>query len=415
VLTIGVHQVDMSITLKLAQIDRLSIEWTEKIADVNQNLLDLYDLPAYQQVQGTGNPPTDLSGISQQQVSKALTAIDRLFEDLELLTAAIDRARKMRQELPSIFISEDRLEEIYQLFVGQSIQLPFVQTPLAQRNLLSSNRQIISASPLELLTKMVSNFTIARDILVAVETAWNELESKLITTHNALLEVQQLAQKLQVPTSPALTLAQTNFNNLQAQIDRDPLGVSQTFTQDLTPLINNTRRELESLAQIRQDLQTAFVTAHQRMQQLRAIDRDAIAAYTESQSKIGHNLPRMFIPAEEITALEQWLERLEAKFRSGIILPIQVGLANWTTRIEAYTIAARSALTANRLPLDTRNELRGRLDALTAKALGKGRAEDPVLADLAVRARLALFSSPTDLDLSKDLLRKYEQRLSLLQ
>jgi hypothetical protein len=411
----GVDRTDMSITIKLAQIDRLSIDWMEKIAAVNQNLLDLYDLPAYQRVQGTGNPPTVLSGISQQQVSTALTAIDCLFADLELLTAAIDRARKMRQELPAIFISEDRLEEIYQLFVGRSIQLPFIQTPLAQRDLLSSNRQILSVAPLELLDQMISNFTIARDILVAVEAAWNQLESKLIIAHNALLELQQLAQKLQIPTSPALTLAQTNFDNLHAQIDQDPLGVSQTFTQDLTPLINNTRCELESLAKLRQDLQTAFVTAHQRMQQLRAIDQEAIAAYTESQTKIGHNLPRMFIPAEEITALEQWLERLETKFRSGIILPIQVGLANWTTRIEAYTIAARSALTANRLPLDTRNELRGRLDALTAKALGKGRAEDPVLADLAVRARLTLFSSPTDLDLCKDLVIKYEQRLSLLQ
>ncbi len=405
----------MNITMKLAQIDRLSIEWMEKVAAVNQNLLDLYDLPAYQRVQGSGNSPTNLVGMTQQQVGIALTAIDCLFEDLELLTEVIDRARKMRQELPSLFISEDRLDEIYQLLVGKSIQLPFVQTPLAQRDLLSSNRQIRSVSPLELLQKMVANFTIARDILTAVETAWNELESKLITAHQSLLELQQLAQKLQVPTSPALTLAQTSFNNLQAQIDRDPLGVSQTFTQDLTPLINHTRHELENLAKLRQDLQTAFVTAHQKLQQLRTIEQEAIVAYTESQSKIGHNLPRMFIPPEEITALEQWLERLETKFRSGIILPIQVGLANWTTRIEAYTIAARSALTANRLPLDTRNELRGRLDALTAKALGKGRAEDPVLADLAVRARLALFSSPTDLDLGKDLVIKYEQRLSLLQ
>jgi hypothetical protein len=400
-------------TANLTQIDRLLTEWREKVAAANQNLLDLYDLPAYQRVQGMGNPPTNLTGISQQQVSTALTAIDCLFQDLELLSGTIDRTGKLRQELPVLFISDDRLQEIYQLMMGNSIQLPCIQTPLAQRDLLSSSNQVQKISPTALLNLMGANFTIARDIFINLETAWNDLESKLIIAHQALLELQQLAGQLQVSTSPALTLAQTNFSNLQGQIDRDPLGVSQTITIDLTPLIDRTRRELEQLARQRQDLQIAFVTAHQQMQQLQQLDRESIAAYTESQSKIGHNLPMMSsLPPEELIALEQWLERLEAKFRSGLILPIQVGLTNWTSRIEAYTIAARSTLIANRLPLDTRNELRGRLDALTAKAMGKGRAEDPILADLADRARQVLYSSPTDLDLGKDLVRQYEQRVN---
>jgi chaperonin cofactor prefoldin len=405
---------DPTMTVNLTQIDRLLTDWRQKVAAANQNLLDLYDLPAYQRVQGMGNPPTNLTGMTQGQVSTALTAIDCLFEDLELLTGTIERARKLRQELPALFISDDRLQEIYQLMMGNSIQLPCIQTPLAQRDLLSSNSQAHKISPTALLDRMVSAFTIARDIFINLETAWNDLESKLIITHQALLDLQQLAQQLQVATSPGLTLAQTNFGNLQSQIDRDPLGVSQAFTIDLTPLINTTRHELEHIAQQRQNLQTAFLTAHQQLEQLRQLDRDSIAAYTESQTKVGHNLPMMSsIPAEELTALAQWLERLEDKFRSGIIAPIAVGMTNWTTRIEAYTIAARSTLTANRLPLDTRNELRGRLDALIAKAMGKGRAEDPLLADLADRARQVLYSSPTDLNLGKDLVRQYEQKLNL--
>ncbi len=399
-------------TTNLPQIDRLLADWRQKVAAANQNLLDLYDLPAYQRVQGMGTP-TNLTGITQQRVDVALTAIDCLFEDLELLTRTIDRTSKLRQELPALFISDDRLEEIYQLMMGASIQLPCIQTPLAQRDLLSSSSQVQKISPTALLDRMVSAFTIARDIFVAVETAWNDLESKLITAHQSLLDLQQLAQQLQVSTSPALTFAQTNFGNLQAQIDRDPLGVSQTFTIDLTPLINNTRRELEDLAKQRQDLQTAFITAHQQLARLQQLDREAIAAYTESQAKVGHHLPMSSLPAEDLTALAQWLERLEAKFRSGITPPIQVGLTNWMSRIEAYTILARSTLIANRLPLDTRNELRGRLDALTAKAMGKGRAEDPLLADLAERARQVLYSSPTDLNLGKDLVGQYQQRLNL--
>ncbi len=106
------------------------------------------------------------------------------------------------------------------------------------------------------------------------------------------------------------------------------------------------------------------------------------------------------------------MERLVAKFESGIIHPVRVGLTNWLAKVRADTIAAGAALRANRLPLDTRPELRGRLDALTAKALAKRQAEDPVLADLTARAREVLYTSPTDLNLAIDLVRKYEQSLN---
>lgn len=124
------------------------------------------------------------------------------------------------------------------------------------------------------------------------------------------------------------------------------------------------------------------MTVPQLLQQLKQLNQDSIAAYTESQSKVRHSLPIVSpAPAEEIAELERWLERLVAKFESGLIPPVRVGLTNWLAQVRADTIAAGAALRANRLPLDTRQELWGRLDALTAKALAKRQAEDPVLAE----------------------------------
>jgi predicted nucleic acid-binding Zn-ribbon protein len=397
----------------IAQIDRLLTEWQQKVDAANQNLLDLSDLPAYQRLSGMGNPPTNVIGTTQQQVSVALTAIDRLFEDLDLLNQTIDRSRKLRRELPSLFVSDSQLQEIEHLLTGKSIQLPSIQTPLAQRGLLSADRQVQAISPSELLDGMTSAFTIARDTFVAVETAWTELESKLITTHQSLIELQQLAQQLQLSVPPSLITAQTNFTNLQLEIDRDPLGINYTFDRDITPFINNTRRELTTLSHQRQQLQAEFATAQQELQELKQIDRDSIAAHTESQAKISHSLPIVSpLPAEELIEMERWLERLVAKFESGTISPVLVGLTNWQHKVRAETISARSALAANRLPLDTRQELRGRLDALTAKALAKGKAEDPILTDLAIQARQVLFTSPIDLNLAIDLVKRYEQGLN---
>jgi hypothetical protein len=399
--------------LNLAQIDRLLADWAQKVDIANQNLLDLYDLPAYQRLSGMGNPPSNVMGITQQQASTALTAIERLFEDLELFNRSIDRARRLRKELPSLFINDSQLLEIEQLLTGMSIQLPSIQTPLAQRDLVSANQQVRAISLAELLDRMSAAFVIARDTFVAVETTWEELESQLITTHQSLAQLQQLAQKLNIATPPALITAQAKFNDLQFQIDRDPLGINRAFVREIAPLINNSRHELETLDRQRQQLQADFATAPQLLQQLTQLNQDSIAAHTESQSKIQHSLPTIApLPVAEIVELELWLERLVAKYTAGIIAPVRVGLTNWSTKIQAYTIAAESALTANRLPLDRRQELRGRLDALAAKALAKGKAEDPVLTDLGTQARQVLYRSPTDLNLAIDLVRKYEQAVN---
>jgi hypothetical protein len=399
--------------LTLAQIDRLLTDWQQKADTANQNLIDLDDLPAYQRLSGIGNPPSNVTGITQQQVSTALTAIDRLFEYSEIFNQQIERAKKLRRELPSLFVSDSQLQEIEQLLTGISIELPSIQTPLAERGLLSANHQTRSTSLAALLDKMMVAFAIARDTFVAVDIVWTELASKSIAIHDSLTELQQLAEKLSVSVPLSLIDVQANFTNIQLEIDRDPLGVNRTFDRDLTPLINNIRCELATTAQQYQQLQSDLEIASQDLHQLARLNRDSIAAATESQAKISDSLRLVSpLPTEEIAELERWLARLVAKFESGIIPPVRVGLTNWQHKARTYIIAAESALTANRLPLDTRQELRGRLDALTAKALAKGKAEDPVLTDFALRARAVLYTSPTDLNLAIDLVREYERGLN---
>jgi hypothetical protein len=401
--------------LTLAQIDRLLTDWQQKGDAANQNLLDLYDLSAYQRLSGVGNPPNNVTGITQQQASTALTAIERLFEYLELFNQHLNRVQKLRRELPSLFISDLQLQAIEQLLVGSSIDLPQIQIPLAQRDLLGANQQQRVISLDELIERMTIAFAIARDTFVAVETAWTELESKLISTHRSLVELQQLANALQLAAPPTLVDIQAKFQELQQQIDRDPLAVNLAFGRDLVPVITNVRSELETLARQRQQLKTDFESAPQLLGQLTQLNRDSIAAESESQEKIKHNLPMSApLPAEELAELERWLARLVAKFESGLIPPVRVGLNNWLAKVRAYNQAAESALIANRLPLNTRQELRGRLDALTAKAVAKGKVEDAQLTDLGTQAKQVLYASPTDLSLAIELVRQYERCLQQL-
>lgn len=58
---------------------------------------------------------------------------------------------------------------------------------------------------------------------------------------------------------------------------------------------------------------------------------------------------------------------------------------------------AQKILTANETPYQSRNELRGLLDALKAKAAASGLAEDPQCTMLYGEARDLLYTAPCDL------------------
>jgi len=63
------------------------------------------------------------------------------------------------------------------------------------------------------------------------------------------------------------------------------------------------------------------------------------------------------------------------------------------------------------LPIDQRNELRGRLDAYRAKANRLGLLEDSRLCELYDHAHRELYSAPTDLTAAEELVRRYQQGL----
>jgi hypothetical protein len=69
----------------------------------------------------------------------------------------------------------------------------------------------------------------------------------------------------------------------------------------------------------------------------------------------------------------------------------------------------------NREPLGRRQELRGLLSSLEAKAKAVGLARDAELIDLGGRARAILYAPQTDLDDATLLVKGYGDRLRVLQ
>jgi hypothetical protein len=63
--------------------------------------------------------------------------------------------------------------------------------------------------------------------------------------------------------------------------------------------------------------------------------------------------------------------------------------------VKEYIAKEERAYAVNKAPLELRAELRGRLDALKAKALARGEAENATLSQLAEDAKRLLYTRPT--------------------
>ena len=70
--------------MTIEHIDQLLTDWKHKVNLVSQNLIELQDLPTYQQLAGAlGVSKTHLTGITATQVIPALEAINDLFQQFD--------------------------------------------------------------------------------------------------------------------------------------------------------------------------------------------------------------------------------------------------------------------------------------------------------------------------------------------
>lgn len=400
----------------LDRIDQQLAQWQQHLDLVSQNLLDLYDLSTYQRLVGAvGFPKTSLNGTTQQQVLPALAALTDVFRDFDLLTQTIQKAIALRKQLPRWLGTDDQLQEIDRLLNTSSIILPSVQIPLAQRNLLSATETCDRRTPNQLLATMVKAFDRARDVVLAVDAAWSQWEPNLLQWGAELRSIQQQSIAMDI-SIPELTHLEAELRQMQHQIDSDPLG-AKAIGENWVQAIAKIKTRLEQAAAQQIHLRDRLQYARDRLAHLKQFQIQATAAVTEFHTKILE--PTVVLPAlneDTIEVLAKWLERLQTKAAEEVSdaarNAVGIGLGNWLKQAESAIEIAESAIGTSQHQLQLRQELRGRLDALKAKALAKGKAEDLELSELATRAKQLLYSRPTPMNQALELVTAYERQLN---
>ncbi|MEH2250005.1 hypothetical protein [Nostoc sp.] len=335
-----------------------------------------------------------------------------LFQYFDLLVQTVDQASRLRQQLPRFLPTEQKIAEIKQLLTGASIHLSVMQTPLAERELLSATQQPNAIAPVQLLFVMTQAFSVARDAVLAVDAAWANLEFILKDAESQILLGQNLAESLNQGYCSELVQAREVIASVQGRIEQDPLGVIAEIDGQIKPLLAQVKLVLEQAQKRQAQLQEKLAIADDLLKQLIKLHSQSLAAFAESQEKVLYLTQHTPLAQEQIDALSQWLTRLENKLEEGLVNPVMLGLDNWISIAREYIVGEQQAYTANSTLLQTRRELRGRLDALKAKALAWGLIEDITLVDLAQQAKQLLYIRPTPLEKASELVSQYEKRLN---
>ena len=365
-------------------------------AAVAANLVDLDDNSARKDLD-----KGPLTGRTAAAWADATAALTQLWDGYAMLTALITSARAARNQRR--FTDAEKSAYVQQV-LGRSITLSTTTVPLAQRGLLGAGQVSTTCSPAELLAAMEAAFRTAVDVATRAGEVWHRLLPEAASAASSLAHLRGLTR------SATLDEADRRLGDFTAALAADPLGCDEQALVIVRKLLDRADAERTSAGELREALTQRLTDAHALLDELAAAARAAAVAEQDAAGRF----PDSALAVVTGPDLRPDLAALDALAAAGHWALISPRLAEWSRRARERIAALRDATARNAGMLATRNELRGRLDAYTAKAGRRGLAEDPGLAPLAERARTALYTAPCQLEVARAAVNAYQDAVARL-
>jgi hypothetical protein len=364
--------------MTLDDLDRLLITWKTRSDTAAAGLVELRSLPSYEILTGGHDGhKVRLTGVSEQRVTPALDALDQAWKDYGAITTAYQRALSLRRQMPRFSGVQQAINEV---------------------------EGALNIEPL--YNRMTQSFEHGKTGLLEIDAAWKKLDGKIGVT-TAYLDSHRGESAAGIPQLRAA------MESIRPRVMTDPLGVCAVFDSQIEPVFNRSRAAMQRLEQQRRNLGTDLLHARDLLITRGLTRQQNAQAFAERQEKIaGRGSPEHPLPAQRITELDGRLRNLEQGAQTGPVDPVCAELESYMGEVKHLIEEEKTALEKNRVPLDLRRELRGRLSALKAKALARGVSEDAKLVPLAQKATELLHARPTPIDEASWLVTQYEARLN---
>ena len=332
-----------------------------------------------------------LVGDSARRWDEAKRLLAELFESFTRLSAVIDAAVALRGSRPTL--SASRRDDLAHLLLGPSVELPERAVPLAERDLVAGSRTLQRCTADELLASMAQSFDIVREVVVAAAEAWDGGGPRVQLARERLTAIEAATVELEPPLA-GLGSLKHRLDELDSVLISDPLAFEVAELDALEHRLTALEAEVEAA----HETQVGFDDDVEAARALLAELTEAVESARRSQAHVSERvLTSTAVPPVELDALGAELEHITALARAGAWRPVSADLPRWRQHVERERRAVDAVSAEHQRLLAERQQLRGRLDAYTAKAGRLGHVEDPGLEELQRQATELLFSAPVDL------------------
>lgn len=366
---------------------------------ISGDLLDLEAHTTYQLLKGAS-----LRGQTARRWAAAQAAVAVVWALYDLYRGALRQAEEVRARRSKPGPTE--LAELTQLLSGRSVVLKAEAKPVELRTLGAAepDEQLTLD---ETVTRMDTAFGEVTAVLQAVDAVWN---TALPLVEQAESTLQALAA-LQRDLGESLDLAhvESDVARVRSAVVEDPIGGAppQAELDRITALLDGSRADLERALAAKQTYAT------RREQLIAAIDQ---VRQAESEARLAHGgvvvkivLPPSAAPRHPSKELTAQLAALDVSAETWLARAVRLAALEQAT--EQATEQSRATARALFGLIARRDELRGRLLAVQAKAARTGLAEDPAATRLFEQARLLLWSAPCDLKRAAAALDDYQHAI----
>jgi hypothetical protein len=386
-----------------ADIDRRLAELRDAAERIGTNLVDM-------ELETDLNPVgvALLQGESAIAWAAARETQLKLWHWYGLLTTQLERAVELRGARSHV--RKETLAQLEELLGGASIELQAGDVPLSSRGLLGASWSVERCTCDELLARMAETFAESTGLLARFASAWDVLAPRVRTAELRVRELGALAATLGVPGSHDLDVARHGVSALEESLAKDPLTVDPAAVEQLESSIDRLADSLARLGEFRRAADGRLDAAQRLLDELVLADRRCAEAHAEVERKIARPAAPPAPTLGPRAGLE--LDGIRVLVASGAWDQARIGLEQWSARVGALVERVRVNTAETLAPLESRNELRGRLQAYQAKATRLGVVEDEELREAFERALDALYVAPADLERAEQFVLDYQRRLA---
>lgn len=252
------------------------------------------------------------------------------------------------------------------------------------------------------------------EAVAAVESVWVGLMPRIDAARETLIRLKAEAEALKV-TEPLIGRVQAKVDDLAERLLGDPLSVVTADGPQLDREVAEAAKQVAKLRTGHDNLDKDLNGTEELLASLRVLRARAEAAYVEASTKIDSPTGLVRTPGSGVIdgpdGLAARLDNLFENANTSIWTQKRSLLDIWLATVKKFEAQLIRAEEANRVPLDKRDELRGRLQAYQAKIAASGKAEDMDFQQMVDAARSELFSAPTDLSAADAAINELAARL----